>query len=160
VRVVNAWSFFVRSASVAILIAALPGRASAELGGALATVDSDRVKMQGALLRITQTRSYALHEVRTAAGTNVRQFVSPSGTVFGVAWDGPWQPDLHQILGAYFDRFTQAVQAVRRVRRGRGPLAIRDGDLVVEVGGHARAFVGHAFLAPLIPQGVDPSSIQ
>jgi hypothetical protein len=60
--------------------------------------------MQGALLRIAQTGPYAMHEIRTAAGTNVRQFVSPSGTVFGVAWDGPWQPDLHQLLGAYFDR--------------------------------------------------------
>jgi hypothetical protein len=150
----------VRSAGVAILIAALPGRASAELGGALATVDNDRVKMQGALLRITQTGPYVMHEVRTAAGTNVRQFVSSSGTVFGVAWDGPWQPDLHQLLGTYFDRFTQAAQIVRRARKGRGPLAIRDGDLVVEVGGHARAFVGHAYLTPLIPQGVDPSSIR
>jgi len=150
----------VRSAGVAILIAALPGRASAELGGALATVDGDRVKMQGALLRITQTGPYVMHEVRTAAGTNVRQFVSPSGTVFGVAWDGPWQPDLHQLLGAYFDRFTQAAQVVRRARKGRGPLAIHDGDLVVEVGGHARAFVGHAYLTPLIPQGVDASSIR
>jgi hypothetical protein len=150
----------VRSAGVALLLATLPGRAAAELGGTLATVDTDRVKMQGALLRIAQTGPFAMHEIRTAAGTNVRQFISPSGTVFGVAWDGPWQPDLHQLLGPYFDRFTQAAQVVRHARKGRGPLSIRDGDLVVDISGHPRAFVGRAYLAPLLPQGVDPSSIK
>jgi hypothetical protein len=149
-----------RPAGVALLLATLPGRASAELGGSLATVDSDRIKMQGALLRIAQTGPFVMHEIRTAAGTNVRQFVSPTGTVFGVAWDGPWQPDLHQLLGTYFDRFTQAAQLVRRARKGRGPLSIRDGDLIVEVGGHARAFTGHAYLTPLLPPGVDSSSIK
>lgn len=143
----------------AILVAASPTRANAELGGTAASVSDDRVRMQGALLRISQTGPYALHEIRTATGTFVREFVS-GGTVFGVAWEGPWQPNLRQLLGSYFDRYTQAVQNRRQDRRGRGPVVIRDGDLVVMMSGHPRAFSGRAYVIPLVPEGLDVSTIK
>ena len=143
----------------AILVAASPGRATAELGGTVTSVNDDRVRLQGALVRINQVGPYYLHEIRTAAGTTVREFVS-GGTVFGVAWEGPWQPNLRPLLGPYFDRYSQALQSSRRDRRGRGPVHIRDGDLVVEMRGHPRAFSGRAYLMPLVPQGVDVGTIK
>src|ERR1700722_19006066 len=34
--------------------------------------------------------------------TVVDEYVSPAGTVFAVAWHGPFVPDMQQILGSYF----------------------------------------------------------
>ena len=65
-------------------------------------VQSDRVKMRGALLRITATGSSTVHEIQASSGTVVREFISPAGKVFGVAWEGPWLPDLREMLGMYF----------------------------------------------------------
>ena len=110
--------------------------------------------MQGALIQITDNTTYAVHEMRAASGTTVREFVSPTGTVFGVAWQGPVIPDLRQVLGTYFAAFIQAAQAARTKRGGHGPLLIEDANFVVEQSGHQRAFSGRAFVPQLVPTGV------
>jgi hypothetical protein len=132
----------------------------AALGGSVSSVDADRVKMQAALLRIQAGNAYTLHEIQSAAGTTVREYVSSSGDVFGVAWNGPSMPDLSQVLGAYFPAFQRAVQQQRQTRRARGPLTIDDGQLVVQVTGHMRSFSGRAYVKRLMPASVDSSSIR
>ena len=123
-------------------------------------MQTDRVQMQGALLRIVGNGAYTLHEVRAASGTMVRQYVSSTGAVVGVAWQGPSMPNLRQLLGAHFDRFQQAADAARRTRPGHGPLSINLGDLVVQSSGHTRAFSGQAYLPGHLPQGLRPSAIR
>jgi Protein of unknown function (DUF2844) len=142
------------------LAAALPTTAAAALGGSAATVDADRVAVQGALMRMTRTDAYALHEIRAATGTTIREYVSPTGTVFAVAWQGPWTPDLRQVLGDRFDAFQRAVEAGRRARRGRGVVAIDERDLVVRISGHQRAVYGRAYVPALVPPGVQPEAIR
>ncbi len=72
-------------------------------------------------------------------------------TVFAVAWRGPRVPDLQQALGTYFDRYSAAV----KVRSGgHNHFELRQTDLVVQAGGHMRAFVGRAYLPSAIPAGV------
>jgi len=132
----------------------------AALGGKAPSIEADRVKMQAALLRIQAQGVYTLHEIQSASGTTIREYVSSSGDVFAVAWSGPFQPDLQQVLGTYFDRYRQSGDKARRARHGRGPLTIRDGDLVVQMGGHQRSFSGRAYVAGLMPAGVDASAIQ
>lgn len=144
----------------AALLLAAPRPASAALGGDASTIDADRIRMQGALLRIARTDTYTIHEVQSATGTAVREYVSPSGTVFAVAWEGPFMPDLRQLLGAYFERYQRGAEAARRVRRGRGPLHIDDGEIVVQVSGHARAFSGVATIPRLTPNGVRAGAIR
>lgn len=137
-----------------ISVLALP--AWAALGGTVDTVQADQQHMKGTL-RVSPQAGYTLHEIQSESGTSVREFVSPSGTVFAVAWDGPLTPDLHQLLGAYFDRLQQATQ----VKRTRGaPLVIHDADLVIEAGGHMRSFRGRAYLPQAAPPGVDLQSIK
>jgi Protein of unknown function (DUF2844) len=148
------WTERARVVGAVVAITALPAGASAALGGDASTVDADRVRMQGSLLRIARSDAYTLHEVRSASGIMVRQFVSSNGTVFGVAWEGPWMPDLRQLLGSSYEQYTQAATRARRARKGHGPLLIEQGDLVVQVSGHARAFSGRAYLAHLVPPGV------
>ena len=54
------------------------------------------------------------------SGTTVREYVSSNGTVFAVAWQGPWLPDLRQMLGPYFDDYQRALQSTTGKRRARG----------------------------------------
>jgi hypothetical protein len=111
--------------------------------------------------RVTTTAAYSVHEIQAATGTMVREFVSPSGTVFGVAWNGPSTPDLQQLLGTYFGQYTQAIQSKRTEQRtGRGRLSIQQEGLVVEAGGHMRSFSGRAFLPQLMPHGVASGNIK
>ena len=146
---------------VMLLVAiALPTAAFASLGGTESSVDVDRVRMQGALLGITRTDAYTVHEVRSATGTVVREYVSPAGTVFGVVWQGAWMPDLQALLGTYFAEFQQASRVASTTRKSHGPLTIRTTDLVVHMSGHARAFSGTAYAAPLVPQGIGIDTIK
>lgn len=143
-------------AGVALLVLAWPASVRAELGGNVATVQSDQVQMKGAR-RVTTMTNYSVHEIQAESGAKVREFVSPAGTVFGVAWDGPWKPDMKQILGSYFDQYVQALQS-RRVRRGA--VSIQQPGLVVESGGRMRSFSGRAYVPQMLPQNVDPATIK
>jgi uncharacterized protein DUF2844 len=97
-----------------------------------------------------------LHELQTPSGVAVREFVSPSGKVFAVAWHGPSRPDLKQLLGSHFEEYRQALQA-RSSRRG--PVFIQLPNLVVQLGGHMRDFMGRAYLPDQLPAGVRAEDI-
>ena len=157
-RVIARRYFVIWIAATALWLSAVP--AFAALGGDASTVDADRVRMKGSLLRIVRNDAYTLHEIRSESGTTVREFSSPAGKVFAVAWEGQWHPDMEQVLGAYFARYQQGAQAALRQRRTRGLLRIRDGDLVVQMSGHQRAFTGRAYLANDIPPGVQADALR
>ena len=83
-----------------------------------------------------------------------------AGTVFAVAWDGPWIPDLRQVLGDHFDHYQAAMRARQSARTGRGAVVLNDSGLVVQMSGHPRAFTGRAFVPALMPPGVQPESLR
>ena len=147
------------SIAFAILVLGEPHSAVASLGGTATTVEADRARMQ-ASLHMTKKQLYAVHELRAQNGVVVREFVSPTGLVFGVAWQGPSRPDLQQLLGAYFEHFTQAAKAQKEQHTGRRMLLVQEPGLVVESGGHARAFYGRAYVPQMLPVGVQPEEIQ
>jgi hypothetical protein len=135
----------------------LPARAS--LGGDMASVRDDQAKLQGEL-QSTSKDNYTVHEIQAANGIMVREYVSTSGAVFGVAWQGQKHPDLHQVLGAYYDRFNQAVQAQRAHHRGLGPVVIQQPDFTVVLGGHMGALSGKAYLSQSMPAGIRAEDIR
>jgi Protein of unknown function (DUF2844) len=139
---------------VALVLVCVP--AGAELGGSVSSIQADQEHMKGTR-RVTEGAAYSVHEIQAATGTMVREFVSPSGTVFGVAWNGPSTPDLQQLLGTYFGQYAQAIQS-KRAARGR--LSIRQEGLVVEAGGHMRSFSGRAYLPQMMPQGVASGTVK
>jgi Protein of unknown function (DUF2844) len=143
--------------SATALLAAIP--AFAGLGEDVSSVDADQAHMQ-ASRRITQTQSYTVHEIQSPSGTTVREYVSPSGKVFAVAWQGPWPPDMQQILANYFDRYKQAAQAQMNSRAGRRPLNVEQPGLVIQAGGHMRSFTGRAYIPEMLPQGVTAEAIR
>ena len=149
-----------RAMGALIAITALPADASATLGRDTSSVDADRVHMKGALLRIVRSDSYTVHEMQSASGTTVREYVSSNGTVFAVAWQGPWLPDMRQVLGSYFDDYQRALQANPGKRRARGSLTIDLPDLMVQMTGHPRAFSGRAYVPRLMPLRVQAETIR
>jgi hypothetical protein len=134
-------------------IAALPVRAA--LGGGESTVEADRLQL-GGTLRVLPLAAFTVHELQAPSGTVVREYVSPAGTVFGVAWQGRSMPDLRQVLGTYFDRYVEA--ATKRI--ARGPVLIEQPGLIVQSSGHMRAFVGRAYLPEALPRGVGADSVR
>ncbi len=144
--------------SAIILLMALP--AFAGLGDDVTSVEADQAHMQGTL-RTTQTQAYTVHEIQAPTGIVVREYVSPaSGKVFGVAWKGPWPPDMRQILSNYFSQYQQAAQAQANSHAGRKPLVIQQPGLVVQAGGHMRSFAGRAYIPDLVPQGMLAEAIR
>jgi hypothetical protein len=139
---------------VALLYAVPP--AGAALGDNLVSIQGDQLHMNGTL-RTVAMPGYLQHEIQTPTGTVVRELSSPAGTVFGVAWEGPFLPDLRQLLGASYDSY---VQAARKKRLGRGPLLLHLPDLVFESAGHPRGFRGRAYVPRLLPDGVPAGGIR
>jgi hypothetical protein len=129
----------------------------AALGRDFRSVQDDRAQMK-AEIRIARTeRSYTVHELKMSSGTVVREYVSSAGKVFGVAWQGPWLPNFRQLLGDYFNPI---MQAPRNRRQGRGPLVIRQPQVVFQSGGHMRSFFGRAYAPDMLPNGISPDVIQ
>jgi hypothetical protein len=139
-----------------VLIASV--HAWATLGGDASTVQSDQVKMQ-ATRNVTQAAAYAVHEMKVSSGGVIREYVSPEGKVFGVAWQGPGFPDMQQLLGTYYGRVAQ-VQKSNRARARRQPVVINDSSLVFLMGGHPRSFSGVAYVPQMMPQGVRADEIR
>lgn len=139
-----------------IILVGLPLPAPATLGEDTTSTARDSAAMN-ASLQVSQAARYTIHELRTPAGTIVRQYASPSGSVFAVAWEGPLMPDLRQTLGRYFDRYAAAAASAQP---GRRQVSIREPDFVVQASGQMRAFHGKAYLPQLLPQGVRADELQ
>ena len=138
----------------------LPSTASASLGGDVTTVQADQVRMKGTL-RKTPNNAYTVQEIKTSTGTLVREYLSPAGKIFAVVWNGPFLPDLLQLFGSYFEQFSQSVKNHKsKGPRIRGALMIREPGLVVQTGGHMRAYFGRAYIPELVPQGIHMEEIQ
>jgi len=133
-----------------------PSRASAELGGTLKSVEQDRAKLQ-ASMAVRQTGRYSVYEMTSDSGSTIREFVSPDGAIFAVAWQGPFHPDYQQLLGAYFEQLRQAT-AVRRTRRA--PVMIDTPGFVFQSLGHVRSLAGRAYVPRMLPAGVAVEDIQ
>lgn len=146
-------------AGIALLVLALPITTFAALGGDAPSVQADQVHMR-ATVKTIQADAYTVQEIQAPSGTVVREYVSPAGKVFAVAWHGPFLPDLHQILGASFDTFTHALQAPNGRRFVRGPVSVQQGGLVVFSAGHPRNFSGKAYLSDMLPEGVRAEEIR
>lgn len=144
----------------------LPFPAWAALGDNAASVLTDQARMKGTL-RSTDNRTYVLHEITMSSGAKVREFVTPGGAVFGVAWEGQFPPDFQVLLGAYYQQAQEATTQRSAtqpeggsVRRGRGPTVIQTPGLVLYQTGHMRSFHGQAYIPQLVPQGVQASGIR
>jgi hypothetical protein len=139
-----------------LLLLATSAPAFAGLGGN-ATPVAPAQPQAGTVLRAQPARGYTVQEFQTGDGVTIREYVSPAGKVFGVVWSGPRMPDLQQLFGNYFEAFRDELRARQP---HRGPLNIERPDLVIQSGGHPRAFRGRAFLPDQLPAGVSADEIR
>lgn len=145
-----------RFAFPAVLALLATNPALAALGADVSSVKADLVHMKG-VVRVTESTGYSVHEISTTYGTHVREFTGSDGKVFAVAWDGPVNPDLRQVLGGYYEQFLTAAAAVHVSHRH---LAIEQPGLVVQNNGRLRAFNGRAWVPSMLPQSFSVDQIQ
>ena len=133
-------------------------QAKAALGESVDSVASDQ-KAISAVQKTTKTSTgYTVHEIRSETIT-VREYVSPSGVVFGIAWNGLTHPDLTPLLGSYASEHQKALNHVKR-QPGRRYVKIKTDNIVVEKWGHMRNLQGRTYAPALIPQGVSVDEIK
>jgi hypothetical protein len=136
--------------------------ARAELGGAptWSPGGTNNVTMLAQHLSATSV-PYTVHETTLSSGTTVREYVTQSGTVFAIVWQGPQMAPLNTLLGAYFPAYLQGLSDARAATGGtHGPLAVQQAGLVVQTGGHMGAYTGRAYLPQALPQGVGVDDIR
>jgi hypothetical protein len=126
-------------------------RVHASLGGDAFSVQADQAELQG-LGTATVRIDYDLVEIKNDSGMVVREFANRAGTIFALSWSGPAVPDLHQLLGVHFDRYARVLAQLQRPGLHRS-VRVETADLVVESGGHLRAYHGRAFLPGKVPAG-------
>ena len=153
--------------STTIVVLASPTWAT--LGDNAASVLTDQSHFKG-VLHSTDNQTYVLHEITLRSGGKIREFVTPGGAVFGVAWEGQQPPNLQQLLGPYFQQAKRARQAQAQLdsqnssqnapRAHRAPVIVETPGLVIYETGHVRSFHGTAYIPQLIPQGVQAADIR
>lgn len=107
---------------------------------------------------VASVSNYLTRETTLATGTQVREYVSAGGVVFAVAWDGPVLPDLKALLGKHFD--TMVAESARLPKAGRSRIAINRSEVVINSGGHMRAFEGSAWIPAQFPAGFTADGVR
>jgi hypothetical protein len=144
--------------SMAIVAVVAGVRARAALGEPAGSVSTDQAALAASRGAAEARGSYRVERLISPSRT-VREYVSPSGVVFAVAWDGVSHPDLGVVLGAYAAPVRRAV-AQERPTPGRRGRRIETAGAVVETWGHMRALHGRAYVPALVPTGVTLDEIR
>jgi hypothetical protein len=134
------------------------GPACAGLGSDAAGVVADGAELHGALSS-TSLPQYEIDEITTDTGMRVREYLGRDGVVFAVSWSGPVLPDLQRLLGTHYVEYTTALAALTRPGLHRS-VRIASSELVVESGGHLRAYAGRAYLPTRVPAGISTADLR
>ncbi len=149
-----------RSIFVGFVIASLAfcRIAVATLGETAESVASDRKALSAVRGATTVHVGFTIQEVKSESVT-VREYISPEGIVFGIAWNGLVHPDLAPLLGSYTGEYEEALKHTPR-HWGRRFATIKAPRVVVEKWGHMRNLQGRAYAPDLIPPGVSTDEIK
>src|SRR5258706_5118582 len=139
-------------------VAALPLPAAAELGGDENSVLRQEARMM-AMRSATTTAQFTMHELRRADGSTVREYLGATGTVFAVAWDTRYKPNLKDLFGASYPTYDAAVQEEMRRPGVRRQFGVKQPQLIVFSTSHLQVFRGRAWVPTLVPAGLDPSLV-
>jgi len=143
------------------LLAATLGTAQtvhATLGESADSVMTDRKALSAVQAVTTTHNAYTVQEISSQT-VAVREYISPSGMVFGIAWNGLTHPDLTLLLGSYVGEYQKSLRQSPR-KPGRKFSQIKTDRIVVEKWGHMRNLHGRAYDPSLIPPGVNVDEIK
>ena len=105
--------------------------------------------------------SFTTREAVTEYGT-VTEYVRTDGVVFAITWKGIEQPNLKEILGAYFFEYKTARNQDRQSKqRGHKKLSsTQSSRVLVSRFGNMRNMRGKAVAKDLMPEGLQIGEIQ
>lgn len=153
----TAWAFLAGLGLMATLLPAVR-RAEATLGESADSIATDRRALSAARGLTTAGPGYTVQEV-TSEATTVREYVSPGGVVFAIAWNGQMHPDLTALLGSYGAEYKQALEKTPR-KKGVRHQQVQGTKVIVEKWGHMRNLQGRAYVPTLVPPGVSIDEIR
>jgi CheY-like chemotaxis protein len=104
-----------------VLTWSAPWQAGATLGEGSASLAKDRRALSANKTTSSSQAHYTVQEI-TSDATLVREYLTDSGVVFGIAWNGLVHPDLTTLLGSYASEYQDARQ---KTARGRGQRHLR-----------------------------------
>jgi curli biogenesis system outer membrane secretion channel CsgG len=133
-------------------------RVQATLGEPAASIESDRMALSAVRRPITVRKSYSVQEI-VSDSIAVRQYVSSSGIVFGITWNGLVHPDLTPLLGSYAAEYQEALKQTQR-KLGQRRLQVKANRIVVEKWGRMRNLQGRAYAPALVPTEVNLDEIR
>lgn len=150
----NAARASARTALACALALACP-LAAATLGEPAWTVEADQARLHATrrVVEATPTRPQ-VHVIVQADGSTIKEFLTPGGIVFAVAWSTRLKPRLDALLGAHAARYAAAASAAMATPGIRHGVTLAGDDLVVQANAHLNAHSGVAYLRSLVPEGV------
>ena len=143
---------------LAAFLLSAAGPVQAALGESADSVDSDQTALAAKRVSKTVHNGYTVQELGSDSVT-LREYVSPNGIIFAIAWNGLTHPDLAPLLGAYAGEYGAALRHTRR-EPGSRHSRIEADQVVVEKWGHMRNLQGRAYVPALIPPGVNIDEIK
>ena len=141
----------------ALVLSASAATAFAALGGAAQTL-GPRILATTSSPTVTAAFTYTDVAKTLDSGTEVHEYVNAKGTVFAVSWQGPYKPDLRELLGTHFQNMVD--HAKLQSGGARAPMRLERDDLVIHSGGRPGAFEGRAWIPALLPAGFDTSAMK
>lgn len=141
-----------------VVVSVTAEQAQATLGEFAASVESDRKALLSVQRAMKARDGYTVQEF-SSDSVVVREYVSSSGVVFGIAWNGLTHPDLTQLLGSYTAEYRKALQQTPR-KPGYRRLQVKTDRIVVEKWGRMRNLRGRAYVPALIPPEVSVDEIK
>lgn len=146
-------------AATAVLLVTAGGSVHAQLGSTFGNAAGASDALSAV---IHQANNSALRWLETtdANQIRVRQYMSPTGVVYAVSWDGPAMPDVSALLGTRFDQYRQGASAALENSNGLRSSHVDGSDFVVETSVRLRDFSGRAWLPDALPAGVSAADIE
>jgi hypothetical protein len=134
------------------------GPVQAALGESADSVSSDQTAIAAKRVSKTVQNGYTVQELGSDS-VILREYISSTGIIFAIAWNGLIHPDLTTLLGSYAGEYGAALRFAQR-EHGNRHRKIETDQVVVEKWGHMRNLQGRAYVPALIPSGVNVDEIK
>ncbi len=135
-----------------------PGNSQATLGESADSIAADQKALLAVRPSTTVRNGYTVQEVRSDAVT-LREYISPAGIVFAIAWNGLIHPDLTPLLGSHAGEYEKSLRQTPH-QPGRRHLRVKTNQVIVEKWGQMRNLQGRAYIPALLPPGMSVDEIQ
>ena len=129
------------------------------LGGSIDSIDNDRVTLSAVEKTTINKTNYSVKEIKTD-GATIREYISLSGVVFGIAWRGIAHPDLEALLGDYAPEYKKELKQNPPKAGNRHHHLLKTSNIIVEKWGHMRNLQGRMYIPSFLPTGVTPNEIK